>query len=87
MYYECFQKVEIKIAEDSQLFTTNYHYIEDEYKACEKSCLASYTGDDAVRKQCSYKCWVQFTKATLELYENFYRSQLTNLPEFKKIKK
>lgn len=87
MYYECFEKVEMKIAEESQAFTKNYHFIEDEYKACEKSCLASYTGDDAVRKQCSDKCGQVFTKSALELYENFYKSQLGNESEFKKIRK
>jgi hypothetical protein len=42
LYYDCFHRAELQLAEDNNNFSQNYQILEDEYKICEKNCADSY---------------------------------------------
>ena len=83
-YYQCFEKIEHELINNSKEFQKDYQNIEDEYNICIQNCKDQGESQSEV---CRSDCAKKWKRSVEILYSNFYKARVGNEKEYRKIKK
>ncbi|EAR84993.3 hypothetical protein TTHERM_00585510 (macronuclear) [Tetrahymena thermophila SB210] len=86
VYYSCIEKIDQNMQTNSMRLQQKFARIDEKDKECQDSCTKNFSGSDNFIT-CMQKCSDILKKQSIDIYEEFYKSTISDLPEFKKIRK